>query len=206
MADIADGRIVPDIGTDQEKISPQEEINSHERKLKTPKWQMYVWASCGIILSLELLGLTVLAYVRTKEIATIVSRTAINDGAFILAGLSMSAFSLIRILAILIGSAIIFGGLSISFFTSERVNNVQVTGNDKIPMSAQIASHSPGVMGILIGGIIIICALFAPTHFNYQQPVTFQYSGNNAPETVMRTPVAMSPETLRKQLKHEAQK
>ncbi len=192
--------------------SKKNEIDSVQNKNtdilpKTPKWQMVVWAGCAAILSLELFVLTLLAYTRTTEITTIVSKSDLKDGAFILAGLGMSAFSLIRILAILIGSAIIFGGLSVSFFSSERASNVEFSGNEKLPLSTHIASHSPGVMGILVGGIIIICALFAPTNFNYQQPVTFQYSGNSdriLPQDP--TPPAMTPEELRESLRKKGSK
>lgn len=201
-------------------IPPEPPVNINQRNInrdtqqeyivpiaKTPKWQMYVWAGCAGILSLELFGLTILAYMRTTEITAIVSQTNLQDGAFILAGLGMSAFSLIRILAILVGSAIIFGGLSISFFSSERASNVKLNGSEKLPLSAHIASHSPGVMGILVGGIIIICALFAPTSFNYQQPVTFQYSGSNAQAVTQDTqPSAMTPEELRESLRQRSSK
>lgn len=168
---------------------------------KTPKWQMFVWAGCAAILSLELFVLTLLAYNKTTDITTIISRSELKDGAFILAGLGMSAFSLIRILAILIGSAIIFGGLSVSFFSNERASNVKFTGNERLPLNAHLASHSPGVMGIVVGGIIIVCALFAPTNFNYQQPVTFQYSGTSS-DTLPQssTPPAMTPKELRESL------
>lgn len=176
-------------------ISPKETNSTSAMS----KWQIWIWGACVAMLCLELLTLTVMAYIRTNEIAHVVSNSKINEAAFVLAGLSMSSFSLIRILAILIGSGIIFGGLSISFFSSERANKIDVETKNAInPVTANIVSNSPGVIGILMGGAIIICALFAKTTFTYEQPVTLSYDNqkNTSSPPAPQKP-ALSPEAIK---------
>ncbi|MGE8468859.1 MAG: hypothetical protein ACN6QE_22355 [Pseudomonas putida] len=155
-------------------------------------WQtkMWGWVAAGLGVSgLLLIALVSFAVYRTTSI---VNDNASADLAFTFSSLGMISTTLLRLLAMLIGSGVIFGGLAVSFFSSRDPHAVSVEG---IPAAGEsfktmVASHTPGLIGIFTGGVIIIAALFAVTRHDYQSPERWTISTTAGQNTSANGPLA----------------
>jgi hypothetical protein len=87
-------------------------------------------------------------------------------------GIGMINNTLLRLLAMLIGAGIIFGGLAVSFFSSRDTNQISFDANPTTGgvFKAMIASNTPGLIGMFLGGIIIVCALLTTSTHRYESP------------------------------------
>lgn len=142
-----------------------------------PLWQTKVWLRvvqgfgvCSFLL-ICLVGYSV------YQTAMIITNKSGTDLAFTFSGIALLNTVLLRLLAILIGSAIIFGGLAISFFSSNDTNRISLQANQAAGDSykAMVASRTPGIVGIFMGGIIIIASLFDTGNFQYSAPEKITY-------------------------------
>jgi hypothetical protein len=138
----------------------------------TPLWQTKIWGAVTVGLGITALLLIILVGYSIYSTTSIVETKSEADLAFTFSGLGLINTTLMRLLAMLIGAGIIFGGLAVSFFSSSDSNRVSLQA---IPAAgetykAMVASHTPGIIGIFIGGIIIIAALFATSTQEYQTP------------------------------------
>ena len=150
----------------------EQQIESHVKK-----WQQIIWIGVAIGLGVGFLLLIYFVSSTLASLADIIvnfsSKAAddhFNDKAvFLFSSVSLINLTLLRLLAILTGTGVIFGGLAVSFFTHAEANRLLIsTGitSQTTPKGA-LATHSPGIVAVVVGAIIIISALFAKSEFNY---------------------------------------
>lgn len=143
-----------------------------------PIWQTKIWGRVALGLGICCFLLICLVAFSVYSTATIISNKSGVDLGFTFAGITLLNTTLLRLLAMLIGSGVIFGGLAISFFSSKDPNRISLQA---IPASgekfkAMVASNTPGVVGVFIGGVIIIAALFAKGQYEYRTPERYIFS------------------------------
>lgn len=164
-----------------------------------PSWQAQMWG--GVAIALGVAGLLLIGLVATSiyRTTTMIDTKGAEDLAFIFSGLGLINTTLLRLLAMLIGAGIIFGGLAVSFFSSSDSNRISLQA---IPAAgetfkAMVASHTPGIIGIFIGGVIIVAALFARSTHNYNSPERWIINPTGVETTMAVTKMPTSDE-LRK--------
>jgi hypothetical protein len=93
-----------------------------------------------------------------------------RDHLFQFAGMNLVSGSLLRLLAILIGGAIAFVGLAVSFFAHQKATSLDasVAKEELLSAKAALATYSPGIVAIVIGSIVIMAAIFARGTYNYR--------------------------------------
>jgi hypothetical protein len=148
-------------------------------------WQAGMWKGVGIALGIAgllLIGLVATSIYRTTSIIDAHSGA---DLAFTFSGLGIINNTLLRLLAMLIGAGIIFGGLAVSFFSSSDSNRISLQALPAAGESfkAMVATHTPGIVGIFMGGIIIIAALFARSTNSYSSPERIEVTSGNMQQT-----------------------
>lgn len=91
------------------------------------------------------------------------------DNAFVFAGLTLITGSLLRLLAILIGGAIAFVGLAVSFFAHQKATSfdANVAREQLGDAKAALATNSPGIVAVVIGALVIIFALLSKGTYTY---------------------------------------
>ncbi|WP_137763215.1 hypothetical protein [Nissabacter sp. SGAir0207] len=145
-----------------------------------PLWQQKIWLCMTIglgIITLSMIGL--IGFISYKTLDRVFSLRT-EDMKFFVAGIGIIITSLIKLLSILIGGAIVFGGLAISFHTHDKITTLTGDVNDeKTPkIGANISTYSPGIVGIIIGGVIIVSTIYKENRINYE-PTTSQSTGNS---------------------------
>jgi hypothetical protein len=140
----------------------------------TPRWQQYLWSGTGVGLLVTLLILmSLVGSVLTKLLDTVAERPNADLG-FVFASAGVITQTLLRLLSILVGAAIAFAGLAVSFFAHEHAT--QIGGQAESGTSsakATFATYSPGIFGIAFGAIIIVSALYAKGNHTYTGPQTY---------------------------------
>ncbi|MGZ9669535.1 hypothetical protein ACXX9E_26325 [Pseudomonas sp. GNP014] len=154
-----------------------------------PAWQAGMWKGVGIALGIA--GLLLIGLVATSiwRTTSIIDANSGDDLAFTFSGLGLINNTLLRLLAMLIGAGIIFGGLAVSFFSSSDSNRISLHA---LPVAgesfkAMVATHTPGIVGIFMGGIIIIAALFARSTNNYTAPDRVEITSGSTQSTEAQT-------------------
>ncbi|WLH34286.1 hypothetical protein PSH79_20440 [Pseudomonas sp. FP2196] len=145
-------------------------------------WQAGMWKGVGIALGIAgllLIGLVATSIFRTTSI---IDANSGDDLAFTFSGLGLINNTLLRLLAMLIGAGIIFGGLAVSFFSSSDSHRISLQA---IPAAGEsfkalVATHTPGIVGIFMGGIIIVAALFARSTHDYTSPERIKITSGSA--------------------------
>ncbi|ROM72448.1 hypothetical protein BK654_26455 [Pseudomonas brassicacearum] len=166
-----------------------EVVNKRMHIFHWSAWQAGMWKGVGIALGIAgllLIGLVATSIYRTTSI---IDAKSGDDFAFIFSGLGLINNTLLRLLAMLIGAGIIFGGLAVSFFSSSDSNRISLQALPAAGESfkAMVATHTPGIVGIFMGGIIIIAALFARSTHNYTAPERIEITPGNAQPTEAQT-------------------
>ena len=97
------------------------------------------------------------------------------DLGFVLGSLGVVTQTLLRLLAILVGAAVAFAGLAVSFFAHEHESTASAQLGDKAGGSAKfaLATYAPGVVGVIVGALIIVAALYARGKHAYSGPETY---------------------------------
>lgn len=139
-------------------------------------WQRTLWI--GVASALGLVGLLLVLLVSST-----VSRTndllAAHGGAdltFAFAGMALVNLTLLRLLAILIGAGMVFGGLAVSFFTHEATTRLTAGhAEQSLGPKASLATSSPGIAAIVVGAAVILSALFAQGRHAYEAPNLIPY-------------------------------
>ncbi|QFG30101.1 hypothetical protein F6476_13320 [Pseudomonas umsongensis] len=176
-------------------------------------WQAGMWKGVGIALGIA--GLLLIGLVATSiwRTTSIIDANSGDDLAFIFSGLGLINNTLLRLLAMLIGAGIIFGGLAVSFFSSGDSNRISLQALPAAGESfkAMVATHTPGIVGIFMGGIIIIAALFARSTHNYTSPERIEITSGNIQQTESQAntkPLVPLPDSseLRKQFNESLKK
>jgi hypothetical protein len=149
-------------------------------------WQRTLWI--GVASALGLVGLLLVLLVSST-----VSRTndllAAYGGAdltFAFAGMALVNLTLLRLLAILIGAGMVFGGLAVSFFTHEATTRLTAGHSEQsLGLKASLATSSPGIAAIVVGAAVILSALFAQGRHTYVAPNLIPYmQPDNSPTSV----------------------
>lgn len=126
-----------------------------------PDWQRAIWRGCAIGLGLLIISLVgLVAYMLVQVLDLLRLKTP--DNAFVFAGITLLNSSLLRLLAILIGGAIAFVGLAVSFFAHQKATSVDANlAREQLGSAkAALATNSPGIVAVIIGALVIIVALF----------------------------------------------
>lgn len=140
-----------------------------------PPWQQRIWRGCTWALLGMILALLVIVAFTVWRAVALVRENAI-DHALVFAGIALVTSNLLRVLAVLIGGAIAFVGLAVSFFVHEKVSsmNAQFANGDGKNIGAALATHSPGIVSVVIGAVVIVFALFAKGTHMYQPALNGQ--------------------------------
>ncbi|MDB5984277.1 MAG: hypothetical protein JWQ69_5292 [Pseudomonas sp.] len=133
-----------------------------------PSWQSHIWGWVTAGLGLTCFLLIMLVAYSVYRTTGIIDNRQNADLVFIFSGIALVNSTLLRLLAMLIGSGVIFGGLAVSFFSHSQPSQIgaEATGETG-SIKTMIATYSPGIIGIFIGGAIIISALFAKSTQSY---------------------------------------
>ena len=144
---------------------------SNSNDTTAPVWQRNIWGWVTAGLGITCFLLIMLVAYSVYRTTGIVDSRKSADLAFIFSGIALVNSTLLRLLAMLIGSGVIFGGLAVSFFTHSQSSRFGIDAKEgERSLKTMIASHSPGIIGIFIGGIIIIAALYARSTQTYSTP------------------------------------
>jgi hypothetical protein len=91
------------------------------------------------------------------------------DYAFVFSGMSLVGSSSLRLLAMLIGGAIAFAGLAVSFFVHEKKTSFSANsaGGPENSAKLTLATYSPGIVAVVIGALVIIIAVLTKATHTY---------------------------------------
>ncbi|MBK5374661.1 hypothetical protein JFT81_08440 [Pseudomonas sp. TH43] len=142
-----------------------------------PQWQTKIWGGVALGLGLCSFLLICLVGYSVYSTATIITDKSGADLSFTFAGLTLLNTTLLRLLSMLIGSGIIFGGLAVSFFSSGDSTKISLQAKETAgdTFKALVASNTPGIVGIFIGGVIIVATLYSKGEYNYTSPERYTY-------------------------------
>lgn len=139
-------------------------------------WQRYIWIGASVGLLLMIFGLFIFVSFMLEDLMTLIANQKQPDLAFIFASTGFVTLTSLRLIAILIGATIAFAGLAVSFFANEKASKIgaEAASNSSANLNVSLATYSPGIVGMVIGSIIIIFALYAKSSQNYEGPKTYQ--------------------------------
>lgn len=158
----------------------EKKMLTRERRPARIKWQSIVWLGLGAVLALLLIALLLMVALNQDRVFDVI-QGEYKDRAFIASTLFNANLVLLRFVVVLVGAGIAFAGLAVSFFTHERATEISGGGVHSAQLPRfRLVSHSPGIVAILVGATIIICALFAKTTSYYQGATTFEARPNAA--------------------------
>ncbi len=142
------------------------------------KWQRSIWYGAGLGLALTIAVLVWFMSSTVTEVVRIIAAQKNPDLVFVFASTSMVTLSLLRLLAIVVGAAIAFAGLAVSFFTHEKATTItgETGSQDGSKTAAALATHSPGIAAVVVGSVIIAIALLAKSSHTYEGPHVYQLS------------------------------
>lgn len=180
----------PVTATTQTAATATAPVNDDIAGKRTPifhwhSWQAGMWKGVGIALGITGLLLIMMVAISIFRTTSIVDAKSGDDLAFVFSGLGLISNTLLRLLAMLIGAGIIFGGLAVSFFSSSDANRISLQALPAAGESfkAMVATHTPGIVGIFMGGIIIISALFARATHDYMSPDRMEITSSSTQST-----------------------
>lgn len=98
-------------------------------------------------------------------VSVLTTRPSDSEYSFIFTGLALVNSSLLRLLAILIGGAIAFVGLAVSFFVHQKATSLDAGAERGSQQKATVAlaTNSPGLVAVVIGAAVIIVAVVTKT-------------------------------------------
>ncbi|HWL29413.1 MAG TPA: hypothetical protein VNQ97_10935 [Burkholderiaceae bacterium] len=135
-----------------------------------PKWQSVIWLGLGLALIALLISMLILVAVTQMRVLAVIQE-GVKDRAFAASMLSSSNLILLRLIVVLVGGGISFSGLAVSFFAHEKAS---VFSAGELPAALlpkfRLASHSPGIIAIIVGAVVIVCSLYATTRTRYEGP------------------------------------
>jgi hypothetical protein len=142
----------------------------------TPRWQQAIWSGAGGGLLLTIVVLLAFSALTVWRIVDTIALQQQGDLYFVFAGIGLVTHSLLRLLAILVGAAISFAGLAISFFAHAQATTAQITIGSKAEaispaaFNGTLSTYAPGLVGVVVGASVIACALFATSTHTYKPP------------------------------------
>jgi hypothetical protein len=135
------------------------------------KWSRRIWTGAAISMLCAIAALTAFASITVTNVMATVSHHGSKDLSFAFAGISLVTLTLLRFIAILIGAAIAFAGLAVSFYTHDTATQANATLVEG-KVSASLGTHAPGLFGVAFGAMIICLALYAKSEHQYKSPQT----------------------------------
>ena len=164
----------------------------------TPAWQRIIWIGAGGSLFLVIVFLLALVAWTVERVTGIIVSRPTADLAFITTGVGMVTLTLLRFLAILIGGAIAFAGLAVSFFTHDSVNfmGVGAEQNSLAIPKMTLATYSPGIVGLIVGAAVMVSALYATSEHQYSGPSTVEVVQSAGSAEVKQLKTMRSPEEV----------
>jgi hypothetical protein len=147
--------------------TPEAQRQEVRRPHKLEKWQAVAWMTSGLVLALSIVGLFALVGYTLWQTLAWLQRNLSSTEQFILTSIALTTAGMLRYLAMLTGIALAAGGLLVSFLTINQAIGLSARseGADQA-LVGSLRTNSPGVMAIVVGSLIVICALFASTSFN----------------------------------------
>ena len=162
---------------------------------RSPRWQQAIWTGAGLGLLLTILLLLAFAGFTIFRVVELVALRSDADLAFVFSSVGVVTLTLLRLLAILIGAAIAFAGLAVSFFSHERA--LSASAEVQVPVStntkAELVAYAPGLVGLVVGALVIVCALFARSKHDYKGPETYSVVLPNATAPGASSPSGQPP-------------
>jgi hypothetical protein len=153
-----------------------------------PKWQQWIWVGCSIGLMLMIVALCFIVVFALSKIMLLLEIKD-RDHLFQFAGMNLVTGNLLRLLAILIGGAIAFVGLAVSFFAHQKATSMEssIAKNELLNAKAALATYSPGIIAIVIGSVVIMASIYARGTYNYR-PASVSNQGANLPPEASSLP------------------
>jgi hypothetical protein len=155
-------------------------------------WHQYIWIGAGAGLLLILLLLLGFVGATVYKIMQIISTQQDADLSFVFSGVVLVNLTLLRLIALLIGAAIAFAGLAISFFAHDKETSLSAAGKlpDGTAASGGLGTFSPGIIGVIVGAVIVMTAILSTATYQYLPPtVTVEYT------SLDKSPAAPAPES-----------
>lgn len=130
-------------------------------------WQQIVWMGAALALLVVIGALIWFVGATVTDLVAVLKRRHQDEPFFVLSGVALITLTLIRMLAILIGGAICFAGLAVSFLTHQQQTSVESAVNrGEQGAKLTLATYSPGIVAMIIGAAIIVFALYARTSYS----------------------------------------
>jgi hypothetical protein len=156
---------------DQKTASQSRDKENNRPAESTPIWQQKIWTVCSFgLMTIIVLLCSIAMFALAKML--ILLQTQDHDHLYQFAGINLVSSALLRLMAILIGGAIAFVGLAVSFFAHQKATSLDADvakeelGNAK----AALATHSPGIVAVIIGAAVIIASVYARGTYSYSPP------------------------------------
>lgn len=156
------------------------------RTAEVAPWQRSLWISVACSLGLTILLLLGFVAWTVGRVTDLMTGHRDADLAFAFAGMTLVTLTLLRLLAILIGAGLAFAGLVVSFYNHAQVTRLGASqGGGAAGFRASLATGSPGIAAIVVGAVIILCALFAQGTYSYR-PGSHAAQDSAAPATPLQ--------------------
>lgn len=141
----------------------------------SPKWQQLIWSGAGVGLLLTITILLAFSASTVSQLLTLVSKKQDADLGFVFASIGLITQTLLRLLSILVGGAVAFAGLAVSFFAHEQQTSAgaQLGSGAANVAKFTLATYAPGIVGVVVGALIIVAALYARGKHEYTGPQTY---------------------------------
>lgn len=160
------------------------------------RWQQGIWTGAGLGLLLTIAALLTFTGSTVSRVVELIAARTDADLAFLFSSIGVVTMTLLRLLAVLIGAAIAFAGLAVSFFAHEQPASLAGEASGSVGSAkVALATYAPGIVGVLVGAIVIVCALLARSKHDYRGPET--YSVVLPPQASASEPAGPTARTLR---------
>lgn len=148
-------------------------------KLRTPWWQQAIWIGSGLSLLITILVLLGFSIHSISRVVGLIESRPDSDLAFVFSSMGVVTLTLLRLLAILIGAAIAFAGLAVSFFSHEHALSATADMNvsSSTNIKAGLVAYAPGLVGLIVGALVIVSALYVKSKHDYKGPETYSVVG-----------------------------
>lgn len=154
------------------QTTPPLTLNAKRQKRHDITWHKHIWIGAGVALFLILLLLLGFVGMTVSKIMNIISTQQNADLGFVFSGVVLINLTLLRLIAILIGAAIAFAGLAVSFFAHDKATSLSAQGklSEDAATGGALKAFSPGIVGVVVGAIIILTAILSTATHHYLPP------------------------------------
>lgn len=162
-----------------------------------PAWQRWIWIGSGVALILVIVALCFIGVFALGKMMLLLESED-HDHLFQFAGMNLVTGGLLRLLAILIGGTIAFVGLAVSFFAHQKSTSLDASlaREELLNTRAALVTHSPGIVAIVIGAVVIVSAIYGRGTYNYR-PAAVSNQGTQAAQDILPGPLPPLEEALK---------